>query len=81
MKVDLYERIWLWMASLMIAAFLNQYRPADALGEKWQRQLLDEGGVAVEDLAAADLDGDGRLDIAAVGRASHNLRIYRNLGD
>ena len=36
--------------------------------------------MAVEDLAAADLDGDGRIDIIAVGRASHNARIYWNKG-
>jgi hypothetical protein len=32
----------------------------------------------VEDLAAADLDNDGRPDIVAVGRATHNVRIYWN---
>jgi hypothetical protein len=26
----------------------------------------------------ADLDGDGRPDIVAVGRATHNARIYWN---
>ena len=41
---------------------------------------LDLGGVAVEDLAAADLNGDGRIDIVAVGRATHNVRIYWNEG-
>lgn len=48
-------------------------------GTKWERQLVDEGGVAVEDLAAADLDGDGKIDIVAVGRATKNVRIYRNV--
>ena len=38
------------------------------------------GGVQVEDLAAADLDGDGRIDIVAVGRQTHNARIYWNKG-
>ena len=27
-----------------------------------------------------DLFGDGRLDIVAVGRATKNVRVYRNLG-
>jgi hypothetical protein len=56
------------------------YKATDASGTKWERHLIDEGGVAVEDLAAADLDGDGRIDLVAVGRASHNARIYWNVG-
>lgn len=44
----------------------------------WKRTLVDPGGVAVEDLAAGDLDGDGRIDIVAVGRATRNIRIYWN---
>lgn len=42
----------------------------------WQRTLLNPGQVAVEDLVAADLDGDGRAEIIAVGRATHNAVIY-----
>jgi hypothetical protein len=56
------------------------YKALDNKGTKWSRQLVDEGGVAIEDLAAADLDGDGRIDLVAVGRATKNVRIYRNLG-
>jgi hypothetical protein len=56
------------------------YKTLDDKGTKWERHLIDEGGVAVEDLAAADLDGDGKIDIVAVGRATHNVRIYWNEG-
>jgi hypothetical protein len=56
------------------------YKCADGKGEKWTRQIVDDGGVAVEDLTAADLNGDGRVDIIAVGRQTHNLRIYWNKG-
>ncbi len=53
-----------------------------ALGEKgkWARHDIDPGGVAVEDLAAADLNGDGCIDIIAVGRKTKNLRVYWNEG-
>lgn len=54
------------------------YKATDGKGAAWTRQLVDEGGVAVEDAAAADLDGDGRVDIVAVGRKTRNARIYWN---
>jgi len=56
------------------------YKCIDGKGAKWERFLLENGGVAVEDLTAADFDGDGRIDIVAVGRATGNARIYWNKG-
>jgi hypothetical protein len=56
------------------------YKALNASGTKWARHVLDDGGVAVEDLIAGDLNGDGRIDIVAVGRQTHNLRIYWNEG-
>lgn len=46
-------------------------------GGVWRKQVIDDG-VAVEDLAAADLNGDGRPEIVAVGRSTGNVRIYWN---
>ncbi len=54
------------------------YKALDDKGAKWQRQIVDNGGVAVEDLTTVDLDGDGRVDIVAVGRQTKNVRIYWN---
>ncbi len=56
------------------------YKALDGEGKRWQRQLLDEGGVAVEDLACADLHGERKIDIVAVGRQTKNVRLYRNTG-
>jgi hypothetical protein len=44
----------------------------------FDRHTIDDGGMACEDALAADLDGDGRADIIAGGRATHNVRIYWN---
>lgn len=57
---------------------LRIYDPIDASAGKWQRSVLDPGGVAIEDLTVADLDADGDVDIVAVGRATHNVKIYWN---
>ena len=61
------------------------YDPKPRKGEgsdpiTFDRRWVDEGGVAVEDLVAADLNGDGRPEIIAGGRATHNVRIYWNEG-
>lgn len=45
---------------------------------KWTTRRIDPTGVAVEDLACADLNGDGKAEIVAVGRATKNVRIYWN---
>ena len=44
-------------------------------GDTWTKTTIDDG-VAVEDLAVADLNGDGRAEIIAGGRTTGNLRVY-----
>jgi hypothetical protein len=52
----------------------------NASDAKWIKHIIDDQDMAAEDIAAADLNGDGNIDIVAVGRATHNVRIYWNEG-
>jgi hypothetical protein len=63
-----------------IRSGVNVFRATDATATKWEKHVIDNGGVAVEDLACADLNGDGKIDIVAVGRATGNVKIYWNQG-
>jgi hypothetical protein len=47
---------------------------------EFTKHVVDDGGIGTEDLVAADLNADGRLDIVAGGRSSHNVKIYWNRG-
>ena len=44
----------------------------------WNEHWIDDNGMACEDLQVADLNGDGKPDIIAAGRATKNLKIYWN---
>ncbi|MDF1744226.1 MAG: FG-GAP-like repeat-containing protein [Gimesia sp.] len=57
---------------------IKVYWSTDSSGKTWKSAWIDENGMACEDLRLGDLDGDGRIDIVAAGRASHNLKIYWN---
>ena len=52
--------------------------PEDAAGTTWRRFQVDDNTMACEDLILADLDGDGRLDIVAAGRATRNVVVWFN---
>jgi hypothetical protein len=49
-------------------------------GKQWQKSLLDDGGMAGAGCAVADLNGDGKLDVACIGTSTANLKWYENLG-
>jgi len=44
----------------------------------WDSYWIDKNGMACEDTKALDLDQDGKPDIIASGRSTHNLKIYWN---
>ena len=51
----------------------------DRVGDDWRRTLLDDK-IAAAACAAADLNGDGRIDIVCIGSSTSNLKWYENLG-
>ncbi|MGO8816840.1 MAG: FG-GAP repeat domain-containing protein [Terriglobia bacterium] len=53
------------------------YYAADNSGLNWQRQLLDTE-MATSGLAIADINGDGRQDIVAIGSSTGNVKWYEN---
>lgn len=59
---------------------LYVYEAEDETGATWRKHILDDGGCAVEDARAVDLNEDGRPDLIAGGRATQNVRVYWNRG-
>jgi hypothetical protein len=57
---------------------IKMYRPDSTNPNSWKEYWIDDNGIACEDLQVADLDGDGKKEIIAAGRATHNLKIYWN---
>lgn len=52
----------------------------DTKAKKWMKQVLDNGGIAAAACAVADLNGDGKIDVACIGSATTNLKWYENVG-
>ena len=55
------------------------YHATDDGGAAWERETLDTE-MAASGLAIADINGDGRPDIVAVGSSTANVKWYENLG-
>jgi hypothetical protein len=52
---------------------------ADVTGTSWTRAMLDAGAMAAAGCTTADLNGDGRIDLACIGTATANLKWYENV--
>jgi hypothetical protein len=53
------------------------YTALDASGTSWDKEVLD-GAMQASSCAGADLNGDGRVDVVCIGRATEDLRWYEN---
>lgn len=71
---------WRAMGKTGVKVGIKMFTAADADGTKWEETVVDNNQMACEDLCLADLNGDGRLDIIAAGRATKNVRVYFNEG-
>ena len=69
---------WRAMGKPGVRVGIKLFTAQDKAGEKWTSTLVDDNTMACEDLCLADLDGDGRLDIIAAGRATRNVKVYFN---
>ena len=59
---------------------LMVFQAADASGERWQKTVLDDGGIAAADCRIDDITGDGRPDIVCIGASTGNVKLFENLG-
>jgi hypothetical protein len=59
---------------------IKLFVPRPGHSVEWTQIMVDDNTMACEDLCFADLNGDGKLDIVASGRATKNLKIYFNEG-
>ena len=52
--------------------------PQNKAYTKWKTYQLSGAEIAVEDIKAGDLNGDGKPEIIVAGRQTHNLKIFWN---
>ena len=57
---------------------IKLYVEKDNSGSGWDSYWIDKNGMACEDIKILDLNQDGKPDIVASGRSTHNLKIYWN---
>ena len=57
---------------------IKLFAPLDESGTQWRETAVSGSELAVEDIKAADLDGDGKPDIVAAARQTKNLKIFFN---
>ncbi len=54
------------------------FTPLSADGTRWRSEQLSADKIAIEDIKAADLNADGKVDFVAAARQTKNLVIFFN---
>ncbi|MEJ7588842.1 MAG: VCBS repeat-containing protein [Ferruginibacter sp.] len=57
---------------------IKLYIKKEGVENQWESRWVDRNGIACEDMQVMDLNQDGKPDIVASGRATHNIKIYWN---
>lgn len=57
---------------------IRMFTPLDAEGTEWRETRISGERVAVEDIKAGDLNGDGKVDLVAAARQTKNLVVFFN---
>jgi len=68
----------------IIAGYAGQSRGVNIYyltgNRTWTKYPVDAGGIAAADCSVADLNADGKPDMACIGSATANLKWYENKG-
>jgi hypothetical protein len=65
----------------IVAGYRGGGHNLNLYGVDGAKQVIDQGGMGAAACAIADLNADGRPDIACIGSATANLKWYENLGE
>ena len=57
---------------------LYGYRLISGRSNRWDRFVIDNGGIAAQCCVAADVNNDGQIDLVAAGGSTHNVKLYVN---
>lgn len=57
---------------------IRLFTPLDKQGKQWRETVVSDARVAVEDIKAADINHDGKVDIVAAARQTKNLVVFFN---
>jgi len=59
---------------------LSVFQAVQADVKRWEKTVLDDGGIAAADCKIEDITGDGNPDIVCIGASTGNIKLYENLG-